>query len=280
MIRDFRGSGDIRLCADVYGNENAQHSVLLAHGGGQTRHAWQQTAKRLAEDGFYSITLDLRGHGNSDWAEDGDYSIDIFAQDYLKICEELPDKPVLVGASLGGIAAIVAAGEFESDLFKAIVLVDIAPRLEASGIEKIMQFMGSHVHEGFESLDEAADVIAAYLPHRKRPSNLTGLGKNLKLGKDGRYRWHWDPKFMNAFGKPTASRNPERLEEAVQSIDSPMMLIRGKMSELVTEEAAKQFLDLVPTATYADVSDAGHMVAGDNNDIFSDKLIEFLYTLK
>jgi pimeloyl-ACP methyl ester carboxylesterase len=277
LKRSFKGFNDLELVADEFGDPNtASRFVLFAHGGGQTRHAWQSSARLLADKGMHALSLDLRGHGESAWAADADYSMEAFAHDLIAVAAKLPKPPVLVGASLGGISGMIAAGELGKNAFEALVLVDITPKMDERGVEKIVSFMGQDLEHGFESLEAAAQSIATYLPHRKPSKNLDGLKKNLRLGEDGRYRWHWDPKFMTGTSRPSASKDPDRLSQAVQAAQIPLLLIRGKMSELVTEEAVEDFLKIVPHAKYTDVAGAGHMVAGDNNEVFTQALIEFL----
>lgn len=266
--------GPLRLAADAYG-EPAHPPVVLLHGGGQTRHAWGGTAAALATSGRFAVSVDLRGHGDSDWAPDADYSIDAFACDLGAIARQLPARPVVVGASLGGLAALIAQGEHPEPPAAALVLVDIAPRVDPVGVGRIIGFMTAH-QDGFATLDEAADAIAGYLHHRPRPRDRTGLAKNLRLGADGRYRWHWDPRFIDGTRRPDAVRNPERLERAARAIRVPALLVRGRQSDVVTEDGARAFLDLVPHARYVDVSGAGHMVAGDRNDRFTDAVVGFL----
>lgn len=262
----------MRLVADTYGDPSAV-PVLLLHGGGQTRHAWRGTARVVAAAGFYAVTLDLRGHGESGWCDAGNYELETFADDIRAIAGELPSAPALVGASLGGLAALVC--QYEYRLARAIVLVDIAPRVDPEGVQRIVGFMRAFP-EGFASIEEAADVVAAYLPHRPRPSDTSGLAKNLRLGEDGRWRWHWDPRFLGE--RPRAERPdyPERINEAARSLSVPTMLVRGRMSEIVSEEGARDFLALVPHAEYVDVEDAAHMVAGDKNDAFCEAVVDFL----
>jgi pimeloyl-ACP methyl ester carboxylesterase len=277
LKRSFKGFNVLELVADEFGDPNtASRFVLFAHGGGQTRHAWQSSARLLADKGMHALSLDLRGHGESAWAADADYSMEAFAHDLIAVAAKLPKPPVLVGASLGGISGMIAAGELGKNAFEALVLVDITPKMDERGVEKIVSFMGQDLEHGFESLEAAAQSIATYLPHRKPSKNLDGLKKNLRLGEDGRYRWHWDPKFMTGTSRPSASKDPDRLSQAVQAAQIPLLLIRGKMSELVTEEAVEDFLKIVPHAKYTDVAGAGHMVAGDNNEVFTQALIEFL----
>src|SRR6185295_16377657 len=155
------------------------------------------------------------------------------------------------------------------------VLVDIAPRMDPVGVERIVDFMTGNP-EGFTTLEEAAAAVAGYLPHRPRPKDLRGLQKNLRFGQDGRWHWHWDPQFMSGKKRPGASRDPERLEAAARRLRIPVLLVRGRMSDIVSEGGAKAFLDVVPHAGFVDVSDAGHMVAGDRNDVFTDAVVRFL----
>jgi pimeloyl-ACP methyl ester carboxylesterase len=220
--------------------------------------------------------MDLRGHGESDWAPDANYEINAFAADAAAVAAALGGQPVAVGASLGGIAALAAHAETEGGVFSSLVLVDIAPRMEPEGVQRIIGFMGSNLEEGFASLEEAADAIAGYMPHRPRPKDLSGLRKNLRLGADGRYRWHWDPRFVTGKRLPAASQDPDRLERAARSLRIPTMLVRGRMSDICSEESARHFLELAPHARYVDVADATHMVAGDRNDAFTGAVVQFL----
>jgi non-heme chloroperoxidase len=247
-------------------------------GGGQTRHAWGGTAGALAARGWYALALDLRGHGESDWARDGDYRLEAFVADLRAVAAALVHRPVVVGASLGGLAALVAEGEAEGPVAAALVLVDIAPQVQPAGVDRIVAFMTAYP-DGFGSLEEAAGAVASYVPHRPRPRDLSGLAKNLRRGADGRWRWHWDPRIMTGERRINATRDPLRLEGAARALRIPTLLVRGRTSDLVAEEDARAFLALVPQARYADVSGAGHMVAGDQNDPFTAAVVEFLAAL-
>ncbi len=233
------------------------------------------------ERGWRAYSLDLRGHGDSDWAPDGDYTLDAFAGDILAIAKTFPSPPALVGASLGGISSLAAIGEHPDEtVARALVLVDVAPRIEEAGRDRIGQFMMERMESGFGSLDEVADAIQAYNPHRPRPKNLAGLEKNLRK-RDGRWYWHWDPAFISGrMGGQDETRStlvdPDRLGAAARGLHVPTLLVRGRMSDLLSEEGAQEFLQLVPHARMVDVSGAGHMVAGDRNDAFNDAVVSFL----
>jgi pimeloyl-ACP methyl ester carboxylesterase len=278
----FIGAAGNRLVADVFGESGP--AVLLLHGGGQTRHAWAKTAAGLAASGHVAYALDQRGHGDSEWV--GAYAFADYAQDAKAVAAELTrrsgSKPVVIGASLGGIAALLAEGEAERDrdtsIFSALVLVDITPRVDASGVANVLGFMRANAKEGFASVGEAAQAVAKYLPHRPRPRSHEGLKKNLRLSPDGRWRWHWDPRFLEGPRATGADRHAVEatLMEAARRIRIPALLVRGASSELVKEAHAKEFLELVPHADYVDVAGARHMVAGDRNDHFAAAVLSFI----
>jgi non-heme chloroperoxidase len=266
------GSSGLTLRGDAWGDPGGL-PVIFLHGGGQTRHAWGRTAARLATHGRFVITIDHRGHGDSDWPADGDYDLASFAGDVRAIAAWLGRPPAVVGASLGGLAALLAEGE-HAPLLRALVLVDVAPRMEQEGVMRVISFMHSGL-DGFASLDEAADAIAAYLPHRKRPRDPAGLAKNLRQGADGRWRWHWDPRFVRRErGDPSFEH--ARLAAAARALRIPTLVVRGRMSDVLSDAGVRELRELVPHAEYADVAGAAHMVAGDDNDAFSAAVLEFL----
>lgn len=274
--RHYRSHDGLLLAADV-GGDPAAPPVLLLHGGGQTRHSWGGAARELVRMGYQVITLDLRGHGDSEWSATGDYSLGAMAQDVRTVARTLAHPPALVGASLGGLAALLALGETapgEAPLAgSALVLVDVVARLAPGGAERIQGFMSANP-EGFASLEAAADAIAEYLPHRPRPSSLDGLRKNLRQRDDGRWYWHWDPAFMRPRGQITPIA--ERMEAASTQVRCPTLIVRGGRSELVDAEGVRLLQQFLPHAEAVDVAGAHHMVAGDRNDAFNAAIESFL----
>ena len=271
-MHKWHGADGGMIAGDSWGDPNGP-LVLLQHGGGQTRHAWKGAGEVLGAAGYYAVAFDARGHGDSDWAPDGIYSADVMVEDLKCIIAELGGRrPVLVGASMGGGTSLVAIGEDHIDA-TALVLVDIAPQLELDGIQKIMDFM-TQTPEGFASLQEVADAISAFQPQRKAPKSLTGLAKNVRQGDDGMYYWHWDPKFCSV--KRDLSVRYKSLTACAKNLTLPTLLVRGGLSDVLSEEGAQGFLELCPHSEYVSVSSAGHMVAGDRNDIFTSSVIEFL----
>ena len=275
----INGPGGVRIVADRLGDPAAR-AVVFLHGGGQTRRSWGKAAAAVAKRGFQAVTIDLRGHGESDWSSDGDYRVVSFAADVAEVLRTLPPEPVLVGASLGGFTSMLLAGEISPGIASAVVLVDIVPNMEQSGANRIHRFMADKVESGFGSLEEVADAIAEYNPHRPRPTDLDGLTTNLRRRGD-RWYWHWDPQFISGTAPfpPFEVTDPDRMHTAVEAIlrgGVPMLLVRGQMSDLVSQERADEFLVRFPQVEFADVRGAGHMVAGDRNDIFAGAVLDFL----
>jgi pimeloyl-ACP methyl ester carboxylesterase len=274
---EFRGTNELTLVGDEWnrGAESAgdRPTILMLHGGGQNRFSWKNTGQVLADHGFHVIALDARGHGDSDRAPDADYTVDALSADVLAVLEQIGRPVVLIGASMGGLTSILVAKEAGPQTVTKLVLVDVVPRFEKDGSARIRDFMFSNV-DGFDNLEQAADAIAAYLPHRKRPKNLDGLKKNLRL-HDGRWFWHWDPAFLTA-PKDDPFGRVERLEQAAIDLTIPILLIRGKLSDVVSAEGVQDFLAKVPRAEFVELSDAGHTAAGDDNDAFSEAVVSFV----
>ena len=272
---DFQG-GAGRLAGESWTPAGPSRGVvLLLHGGGQTRHSWREAGPTLAGDGWTAVAIDFRGHGDSDRAADGRYRVDAMAEDVLRVIDAIGTPPVIIGASLGGLAGLVIAGEHPAAL-RALVLVDSVPRIERSGSARIFEFMRS-APDGFGSLEEAAEAVRAYQPHRVRPVNLDGMRKNVRLAENGRWYWHWDPKMMAQ--RPDSAemdRLAARVRTAAAAVRVPVLLVRGKLSDVVSEEGAADLLATIPHARYTDVAGTGHMVAGDDNSVFLERVTEFL----
>lgn len=261
----------LALAADVLGPPDAP-TVVLGHGGGQTRHSWARAGRELAAAGYRVVNYDLMGHGQSDWDPQGRYDLADRAEDLRAAVSAGTTPFALVGASLGGATALKAATEGLDP--GAIVLVDIVPMMAPAGVARIMEFMNARP-DGFADLEEAADAIAAYRPERPRPSDLSGLSKNLRLDEDGRYRWHWDPRMFDR-REGSADFLLKVMDEADWTDRIPTMLVRGLKSDLVTDEGVADLRRRIPALEVANIGGAGHMVAGDRNDQFNAAAIEFL----
>jgi len=277
-IVEFAGVDGITLVGDEWNHGDADASagrpaILMLHGGGQNRHSWKNTGQLLADQGFRVVAVDTRGHGDSDRAPEADYALESLTGDVLHVMDEIGTPVVLIGASMGGLTGIMVADEAGPDRVTKLVLVDVVPRFEKTGSARIRDFMFNHVH-GFDSLEEAAEAVAEYLPHRTKPRRPEGLKKNLRL-RDGRWYWHWDPNFLT---KPRDDpfERVDKMENAAMRLQIPILLIRGKLSDVVSTEGVNDFLAKVPRTEFVELSEAGHTAAGDDNDAFSEVVVEFV----
>ena len=271
----LRGAG-LDLAADRWDPDGpARGEVFLLHGGGQTRGSWKHTGRRLAARGWTTFALDARGHGDSDWSDTGDYTADAHLADVRAAVSARPAPPVLVGASMGGYAALLAAGE-HSGIAAGLVLVDIAVSAEPAGLARVQGFMHAGL-DGFDSVEAARAAVSAYNPHRAVPPSSRGLLRNLRE-RDGRWYWHWDPAMIDE--RNLAAQAPERRERrarrAAGNVAVPTMLVRGAQSDIVTPAAAVELLELIPSLRYVDIAGTGHMVSGDDNDVFTEAVVTFL----
>ena len=268
-------AGDgVPLSAQAFGLAGSP-TLLFTHGFGQTGAAWDAAARHLAAAGYRGVALDGRGHGNSGWSDNGHYHLDYFVDDLVRVAEYCGPDTVLVGASMGGLVGLLAEAE-RGPLFRAMVLVDITPRWESAGVERILAFMRAHP-DGFATLDEASDAIATYLPQRrerKTPEQLRGL---LRQSHDGRWRWHWDPRLLDAVTDQGAQYQ-QRLLAAAAKVQVPLLLLSGSDSDVVSQSTIDEFLSLAPHARHEVVPRATHMVVGDRNDAFTSAVLNFLRT--
>lgn len=270
----FTSDDGVNLVADIAGPSEAP-AVILAHGGGQTRHSWSRVFDCLAGQGYRVINYDARGHGDSDWSPDHSYPMERRWQDMARIIADQEGPVSIVGASMGGGTALYGLSQaFRPD---ALVLVDIAPNAERSGMQRVRDFMASGL-KGFASLEEAVEAVTAYNPARRRTSKTSGLRRNLRLKQDGRWYWHWDPGMLEIDIDEERALMAQTFDALHDASEVPVLLVRGLQSDVVTDQTVAEFRARIPSVEIVDVGGAGHMVAGDRNDAFNDAIVSFLDT--
>ncbi|MGF6754332.1 alpha/beta fold hydrolase [Paraburkholderia sp. GAS42] len=258
--------------------EPGRPAVILLHGGGQTRHSWCGTVKTLGELGYHALAFDARGHGESDWSAELNYSSNRLADDLEAVIGTVAAEPVVVGASMGGMTAMHAIGRSNGTLARALVLVDIAPRVNPTGLRRVHDFLNGYP-DGFANIEEASDAVAAYNPHRPRPRDPRGLMKNLRLREDGRLYWHWDPRFFSSRNDEQREKSTNRLLDMCPNIKIPTLLVHGAESDVVSSNGIDELRARLPQLETALMPGAGHMIAGDRNDAFNSAIMVFLERL-
>lgn len=260
----------VAMVADAYGDPAAP-PVCFFHGGGQSRRSWAGSARRVAKAGYYGLTFDLRGHGDSGWADDGDYLLEAYGRDVEAILAALDRPAALVGASRGGQSALVG-GSRRPALARLIMLADVAPQIDDNGVDEIRGFFRASA-AGFASLDEAADALHHHLGQPRLP-DVSGLAKAMRTD-DGRLFWHWDPRTTSQeFLHPPSEG--VALVAAARRVTAPVVLVRAELSEIVTDESVRQFQALTPQLEVEVAHGVGHMFTGDHNDAFADRLLRHL----
>lgn len=266
---ELPGDG-VALAGDAYGDPAAP-PVLFFHGGGQSRRAWSGAARRVAEAGYRGVTVDLRGHGDSGWAADGDYLLDAFGRDVEALIRHFERPMALVGASRGGQAALVGASRCPGAV-SLVMLADVSPFIDDSGVNRVRRFFRAS-EAGFATLDDAADALHLHLG-QPRVMAVGGLARSMRE-THGRLFWRWDPRTAD----PAVLNPPsegETLVAAAERIACPVVLVKAEHSEIVSDASVARFRALTPQLEVEVARGVGHMFTGDRNDAFAATLLPYL----
>jgi pimeloyl-ACP methyl ester carboxylesterase len=246
--------------------------LLCLHGITQTAHSWDEVAADLARD-YRVLCVDQRGHGDSDWAPDGDYTRQTQAADVDAITDALGlTRVVLAGMSMGGINAITFTAA-HPDKVRALIIVDVSPEIQARGVENIRTFI--QASDVLDSFEEFVARAHQFNPRRSLDNIRSRLSYNLKQLPDGKWTWKYD----------TALRSPQRgfqasallnLWDDVKAIRCPTLIIKGGESDILSAESATKLQEAIPGSRLAVVPGAGHSVMGDNPAAFIAAAREFL----
>lgn len=262
----------LRLATDLAG-EPWRPRLIFIHGGGQSRRPWRRALGNMARAGFSVVSFDLRGHGESDWHAGGDYSLDAHVRDLTAIIRAMPSKPSLIGASLGGRVALEAAASLGPELVRALVLVDLTPRLDETGLQRVLTFLKVS-ENGFDTVEQAAAVLEKYT-ERRIGTNYFNLRDSIRVEGDGRIHWRWDPVAAVPRNLVQAGME-ERLSLSAARLEVPTLLVRGTQSDLVTDACVAHFRMCQPRAEVVDIADGGHLMKTQDLSIFCEATTDFL----
>lgn len=271
MNHRFSGGSGQTLAADIFGPDVGP-PILLIGGMGQTRNSWHRAAQRLAEGGRRAITLDIRGHGESDRAPDGDYSYPRQIEDIAAIGKAVGRPIVLAGNSLGGKISLAAAGALGAEVVSGLVMVDAVPRSRPQGVSDLAHAMRIPP-DGFASLGDTAAQIAlsrgAVIPPER-------LARNMRKDEQGRWHWHWDPSYRDPRHKIGLGAGSELLERLGAKVRVPTLLAWCEKSEIVDAQGVDALRAVIPQLEVESIPGATHRIVGEQNDIFADALLGFL----
>ena len=255
-----------------WGNPDNPPLVLL-HGVGQTCHTWDLFAAAMSPH-FHVMAFDQRGHGDTDWAPDKDYSRKTMVKDAEAFTTALGlDRFFLTGMSMGGANSLAFSGQ-NPDRVEALVVVDVGPRVENKGVQHIRNFMKDF--REFDSLDDAAAVIHKFNP--RRPLEVIRqytVVYNLKQLPSGKWTWKYDTYFSEGHSRGDVKQMEQELSTEVKKISCPTLLVKGAESDVLSLDGARLLQAAVPGSEFALIPGAGHSVMGDNPPAFEAAVREF-----
>lgn len=235
-------------------------TLVLLHGFAQTAHSWDFVALSLA-DRYHVVSVDARGHGDSDWAADAAYSTEDHRRDVRALVKHLDSAPLtLIGLSMGGGTAYSSAAEHPAD-FRAVIIVDTGPVGNPAGRDRIRNF--ARLPDELDTLDEFVERIHSYVPDRPIEQVRSTVVYNVRQNDVGKWTWKYD----KALRDPNRSRKGIPEEQAwayLASIRCPALLIRGAESDVLQTETARQMEQVMRDCTLVTIDDARHLVPSDN----------------
>ncbi len=270
---EFVEANGLRMHYLDWGNPS-KPDMLLLHGFAQTCHSWDFVALAFS-DRFHVVTLDQRGHGDTDWAPDGDYSPETQQQDIHAFVQAagLTDL-VIMGLSMGGRNAFTYAASHPDDT-RALVIVDAGPENMRSGSQNIRQFVQQD--DELDSVDAFVERVLRYNP-RRDPVQLRGsLAHNLKQLPSGKWTWKYDRLLRGP--SRSMQQDPgavERLWSYLEGLACPTLVVRGAESDIMDMDMAGSMHERIPNGRLATVPNAGHLVMGDNPSGFEHAVSDFL----
>ena len=240
--------------------------ILLLHGTNQSSHSWDLVSLALAHS-YHVFALDQRGHGDSEWSRELDYSTAAMADDAAAFANDRKlDRPIVIGHSMGGRVALLAALRYP-DLVRALVLVDSGPEMNPGGGRTIRNFIRNN--REFDHPDQFIDNVVHYDPYRKREHVERTVKYNLFRRADGKYV------SKNDHRRLANSRTAIGLDD-VRALNVPVLVVRGENSSVFTTDAGERLISALPAARLVTVPDCGHNVHSQNTPGFLTAVNPFL----
>ncbi len=245
--------------------------ILFLHGGGINAHTWDCVAVML-RDRFRCVALDQRGHGDSEWSPVVDYRIASHVADIEGFIDAMHlDRPILVGQSMGGLNSIAYAIR-HSEKLRAMVIVDVAPEISASGADRIRDFSSTPELDSPEAFLERA---VKFNPIRNPAVLRRSLHYNLRETPAGKWVFKHDQRRRTDDAMRSFTEDRARLASEVSKIKCPTLVVRGALSDVLTDAAAEKFARSLPNGRWVRVEKSGHNVQGDNPRALLDAMAAF-----
>jgi esterase len=243
-----------------------QPQILLLHGGNQSSHSWDLVSLHLS-DRYHVFALDQRGHGDSEWSRDIDYSIDAMVADAAAfIADQQLHDPIVFGHSMGGQVTLNLALQHPT-VAKALVIVDVGPELTEEGMKTIGNFVVHNIE--FDDLEVFLDNVVKYDPFRSREHIERTVKYNMLRRVDGKYLSKVDHRRI-------PMPNTKLTLDMMKALSMPVLIVRGAESNIFLPDAAERFAAVLPQGQLVTVGDTGHNVHSGNTAGFIDAVGPFL----
>jgi esterase len=245
--------------------------ILFLHGGGLTAHTWDCVAVMLRER-FRCVALDQRGHGDSEWSPVVDYRIASHVGDIEGFIDAMGlQRPILVGQSMGGLNSIAYATR-HSDRMRAMVIVDVAPEISTPGADRIRDFASTPELDSPEAFLERA---VKFNPIRDPAVLRRSLHYNLRETPAGKWTFKHDQRRRTDDAMKSFTEDRSRLGSEVSKIKCPTLVVRGALSDVLTDASAEKFARSLPNGRWVRIEKSGHNVQGDNPRALLDAMSAF-----
>lgn len=265
----YRTVNGLRLHYFDWGNTD-KPPMLLVHGGAVNAHSWDFFALATRAQ-FHIYAVDLPGHGDSAWAEDGDYRRERVAADLRGFIDSLGlDSFVLIGHSFGGSVSLLAAREMPERV-RALVVVDstLAEPRQPNAVQAFVRGPDT-----FPSLDAFAEHAAQFNPRREKATLIKSLRWNTKQLPDGTWTWKYDRALRDA-SRQSPPFDYAKTWTALQGLPCPILVVRAGEHSHISDEAVARLETLAPRVRLTVVPNARHSVMGDNPRDFEDAVTAF-----
>jgi len=268
---------DMKFHFQEWGNPSAP-TILMLHGFGVSGHMFDEFAERM-QDRYHLIALDQRGHGDTDWSPEGDYSRDAFVNDLEGFREALGiGRFILIGHSMGGLTAATYTVR-NAGIVRALVLVDVGPEASREGVENIQRFTRGPDELEFE---EFVQMAHRFNQRRSLENIRERMRHRLKQTDSGKWTWKFDKRFREAPDdlRIGSQLSNDEMWQLFREIEAPTLLVRGAESDVLSPDVAERAVSEMHRARLVTVPGAGHSVPGDNPDDFTAAVTEFLGDLE
>lgn len=247
--------GELNLHCLEWGLSN-RPTVIMIHGLTGNAHNFDRLAPYFLPQ-YHVLSIDVRGRGDSDWAQDGAYTTEAYVRDLEGLRAALGlQRLSLIGTSMGGRISLAYAAAYPQWVERAVIN-DIGPEIDPRGVQRIFRYV-SQAPQYFQTL---AEVIAWYRQHYPMLDRMSDeelghdVSYSLKPHPAGGLTWKMDPAVRQSLYRPVS----EDAWAWVKEISAPLLLIRGAESDVLPPQVAQRMVQEAKDCRLVEVPGVGHV---------------------